>query len=1459
MARAGAVWVDVLPNMSRFSRELGRQVSDPVVAASRQAGADGGEAAASGMADALKTKAAAVGVAAGAALTAGLMTGLETEKATGKLKAQLGLSAKDAQKAGKAAGQLYAGAVTETIEDGAAAVRAVMSAGIAPEKATTKQLTAIATKVSDLASTFELDLGQTANAVGQMMKTGLAKNGTEAIDVMFRGLQKMGPRADDIADTFNEYSTIFRSMGLDAKTAVGLMTQGLKAGARDTDVIADTIKEFTIEAVAGGDRVKTGFKSLGLDADGMVSKFAKGGPTAAKAFDTVLDKLRGIEDPAKQNAVAIELFGTKAEDMGKALFALDPSKAAADLGKVGGAAKRAGDDLRDNTAVQFEQFKRRALLGLSDVVMTDVLPAMKAMAPVVATMLAPLRAAWSYLQADPARMQAATAAVLGLAAAYGTFRTVSAVSKGLDNARDMWPSIRDNAGRAAQRIKFAAFAVKYYTVIGAQSAAQAVRTGAAWAAGAARSSGAWVAARARAAGSFLATQASAVAAATRTAVTWTVAAIRSGMGWAAARARAVGSFAATAASASVNAARTAGAWVAAQARSLAATVRATAALVAQRTAMVAGAVATRAMAAGQWLLNAALRANPIGLVITALVALGAGLVIAYKKSATFRSVVQGAMRGAMTAVRALGTAGLWLWRSALLPAFRGAQAAGRALRTGLTASTSGARTAFRALGTAGTWLWRTALQPAFRGIGASAKWLYNSGIRPPVEASKRAARAMATAFTTAKTAIGRAFSKIKDLAKAPVAFVVNTIYNNGIRAIWGKVAGLVGLKGLPEVKGFSSGGFTGPGGVHQPAGVVHAGEFVTRQSATRSIERKHPGALDYMNRTGRLPGFWDGGWVGDAVGGIGDGAKWVGGKVVSGAKAVKDFAVDTADLLSDPKKIWEKLAAPILGKLKSLTQNPFARGVAKIPIKMATGLKDKVVEAAKSMFDFGGGGGDVGGSGVKRWSKVVLTALKMVGQPASLLPIVLRRMNQESGGNPKAINNWDINAKRGDPSRGLMQTIMSTFLAYAGKLKGRGIYDPLANVYASMRYALDVYGSLAKAYNRPGGYAGGGRPRAGETFWVGERGPELMQLGAGAGSARVWDNRTSLRMAAGVGARGFASGTSGATRARGQLPGDLKAWTKALTGSASQIKSAAKALSTDLKAAGGAGKRLAKSTDATAKKLGGLAAKRDAVRKKIAAANSYIGEQKSAASDYTAISQLGESSSVMDVISGLKTRQDTTANFQRSIAALKKKGLNSTYLKQLIGMGPESGLAGVLAGAGAGQISALNSLAKSGAKLSDSYGRSMGDYLYDAGSKAGKGILAGLKAQEKELQAQMNKLGAGMVKAIKRSLKIKSPSRRTRDEVGVQVGAGLVAGMADTLPAVQAEADRMAAAAVPARSVVPVSASLNAAGQGSTGGLDGRPLYLVVEDGTVLRAYVDDRVDGALTQVRARGRAGVKH
>lgn len=75
------------------------------------------------------------------------------------------------------------------------------------------------------------------------------------------------------------------------------------------------------------------------------------------------------------------------------------------------------------------------------------------------------------------------------------------------------------------------------------------------------------------------------------------------------------------------------------------------------------AVGFAAVAAEVWLVNAAMAANPIGLVVIAIAALVAGLVVAYNESETFRDIVDGAFR-------AIGDAGAWLWNNALMPAFK---------------------------------------------------------------------------------------------------------------------------------------------------------------------------------------------------------------------------------------------------------------------------------------------------------------------------------------------------------------------------------------------------------------------------------------------------------------------------------------------------------------------------------------------------------------------------------------------------------------------------------------------------------------------------------------------------------------------------------------------------------------------------------------------------------------------
>ena len=113
-------------------------------------------------------------------------------------------------------------------------------------------------------------------------------------------------------------------------------------------------------------------------------------------------------------------------------------------------------------------------------------------------------------------------------------------------------------------------------------------------------------------------------------------------------------------------------------------------------------------------------------------------------------------------------------------------------------------------------------------------------------------------------------------------------------------------------------------------------------------------------------------------------------------------------------------------------------------------------------------------AGVKQWEPIAKKALQMTGQyTAANLAALLYQMQTESGGNPNAINNWDINAKNGVPSQGLMQVIPPTFRAYAMPGYNKNILDPLSNILASIRYTLARYGSLTAGW-RGVGYANGG-------------------------------------------------------------------------------------------------------------------------------------------------------------------------------------------------------------------------------------------------------------------------------------------------------------------------------------------------------------------------------------------------
>ena len=116
-------------------------------------------------------------------------------------------------------------------------------------------------------------------------------------------------------------------------------------------------------------------------------------------------------------------------------------------------------------------------------------------------------------------------------------------------------------------------------------------------------------------------------------------------------------------------------------------------------------------------------------------------------------------------------------------------------------------------------------------------------------------------FQTAVDAIGRIWDGIKDKTKAPVQFVVDVVYNGGIRKAWNAVAGLVGLDQLQEIK-FARGGILPgytPGRdpytfIEPKTGMsigLSGGEAVMRPEATRVLGTAW---VDGVNAAARMGG-----------------------------------------------------------------------------------------------------------------------------------------------------------------------------------------------------------------------------------------------------------------------------------------------------------------------------------------------------------------------------------------------------------------------------------------------------------------------------------------------------------------------------------------------------------------------------------------------------------------------------
>lgn len=315
-----------------------------------------------------------LGVGLGAAVMSGFTDAMEAQDAGALLTAQLGASDEESAKLGKVAGDMYKNAFGESVTEVNQVMKTVFQSGLATVKDSEDAIKGVTTQVMNYSKLTGEEALPVTRAISQMLKTGLAKNATEAFDLLTRGTQKGLDKSEDLLDTVNEYGTQFRKVGLTGQQAFGLISQAIQAGARDSDIAADAIKEFSIRAVDGSELTKESFKGIGLDAEKMSRTISEGGPKAAAALGLTLEKLRAVKDPTKQAALAVGLFGTQAEDLGAALYAMDLKTASKDFGDVAGAAERAGDVINDTASNKLATIGRTIKTEISDAIGKYALP-----------------------------------------------------------------------------------------------------------------------------------------------------------------------------------------------------------------------------------------------------------------------------------------------------------------------------------------------------------------------------------------------------------------------------------------------------------------------------------------------------------------------------------------------------------------------------------------------------------------------------------------------------------------------------------------------------------------------------------------------------------------------------------------------------------------------------------------------------------------------------------------------------------------------------------------------------------------------------------------------------------------------------------------------------------------------------------------------------------------------------
>lgn len=167
----------------------------------------------------------------------------------------------------------------------------------------------------------------------------------------------------------------------------------------------------------------------------------------------------------------------------------------------------------------------------------------------------------------------------------------------------------------------------------------------------------------------------------------------------------------------------------------------------------------------------------------------------------WENVIRPAWDGLKAALQAVGDFFGWVWNTLIKPVWD-ALGAGIAWvwENVIRPAWDGLKIALQAIGDFFGWVWNTLIKPVWDTLGAGINWVWENVIKKAFDALRGGLDLVRDAFDKAVGFIGQVWDKIKSIVAKPVKFVVETVYNNGIRSAWNKVAGWLNLPELPEAQ-----------------------------------------------------------------------------------------------------------------------------------------------------------------------------------------------------------------------------------------------------------------------------------------------------------------------------------------------------------------------------------------------------------------------------------------------------------------------------------------------------------------------------------------------------------------------------------------------------------------------------------------------------------------------------------